>query len=108
MTRASSPVTCVNPRAQCVHILCDVIERRRYLDTVLDERLGGAREHASLIQEMAYGTLRWYHQLHAIAAQLLQRPMKEKDCDLELLLLLGLYQLRSMRAASHAVVDETV
>jgi len=95
-------------RALCVRILCEVVEHRRYLDAVLDERLPAAGEQAALVQEMAYGTLRWYHQLDAIAAQLLERPLKDKDRDLRLLLLLGLYQLRAMRVAAHAVVDETV
>jgi len=98
----------LSPRALCAQVLCEVVERRRYLDVVLQERLPHQAEHAALIQEMAYGTLRWYHQLDAIAAQLLQHPLKEKDSDLYLLLLLGLYQLRGMRVATHAVVDETV
>ncbi len=98
----------VDPRALCVQVLCDVVERRRYLDAVLEERLAGNRDHAALIQEMAYGTVRWYHQLEAIAAQLLTKPLKIKDQDLQLSLLLGLYQLRNMRVAAHAAVDETV
>lgn len=104
MIRARRP----DPRALCVQILCEVIQRRRYLDAVLEERLARDQDQAALVQEMAYGTLRWYHQLDAVAAQLLDKPLKTKDQDLHLLLLLGLYQLRTMRVGSHAVVDETV
>ncbi len=98
----------LDPRALCVQILCEVLQRRRYLDAVLEERWARDRDNAALVQEMAYGTVRWYHQLDAVAAQLLDKPLKAKDQDLHLLLLLGLYQLRTMRVGSHAVVDETV
>jgi 16S rRNA (cytosine967-C5)-methyltransferase len=91
-----------------VQVLCEVVERRRFLDAVLDEYLPRAGNDAALVQEMAYGTVRWYHQLDAIAAQLLAKPLKPKDDDLHLSLLLGLYQLRYMRVAPHAAVDETV
>ncbi len=108
MKRKTKPARKIDPRAVCVQALCDVVERRRYLDAVLEERLAPDRSQSALIQEMAYGTVRWYHQLNAVAAQLLERPIKDKDQDLKLLLLLGLYQLRAMRVAPHAVVDETV
>lgn len=98
----------LGPRALCVQVLCEVIERRRYLDTALEQNVERAGSHAPLVQEMAYGTLRWYHQLEAVANQLLDKPLKIKDQDLHLSLLLGLYQLRFMRVATHAAVDETV
>jgi 16S rRNA (cytosine967-C5)-methyltransferase len=91
-----------------VQVLCDVVEHGRFLDTALEERRAQAGAEAPLVQEMAYGTLRWYHLLEAIAAQLLDKPLKTKDTDLHLSLLLGLYQLRLMRVAPHAAVDETV
>jgi 16S rRNA (cytosine967-C5)-methyltransferase len=97
-----------SPRALCVKALLDVVENGRYLDAVLDEQRSRAGDDAALIQEMSYGTLRWYYQLEAIAAQLLGKPLKQKDRDVHLSILLGLYQLRSMRVAPHAVVDETV
>jgi 16S rRNA (cytosine967-C5)-methyltransferase len=98
----------LGPRALCVQVLCEVVERRRYLDAVLEQNLERAGTQAPLVQEMAYGTLRWYYQLDAIADQLLDKPLKSKDEDLHLSLLLGLYQLRFMRVATHAAVDETV
>jgi 16S rRNA (cytosine967-C5)-methyltransferase len=98
----------LDPRALCVQVLREVVGQRRYLDRALDEALAQHRPDAALVQEMAYGTLRWYHQLDAIAAQLLDKPLKPKDDDLRLSLLLGLYQLRYMRVAAHAAVDETV
>jgi 16S rRNA (cytosine967-C5)-methyltransferase len=61
-----------------------------------------------LIQELCFGALRWHPRLDALAAQLLERPLKSKDGDVHALILLGFYQLLSMRVAPHAAVTETV
>ena len=102
----------INPRAVAAQVIEQVLGKSRYLDTALTEaqsRLPRGQAHeAALIQEMAYGTLRWFHQLDAIAHQFLARPLKPKDQDIHALLLLGLYQLRHMRTAMHAAVTETV
>jgi 16S rRNA (cytosine967-C5)-methyltransferase len=98
-----------NPRAAAAHVVTAVMAHRRYLDSALAEALAGAASaDQALIQEMAYGTLRWYHRLAGIAPLFLERPLKVKDQDVLALLLVGLYQLRHMRVAAHAAVDETV
>jgi len=62
----------------------------------------------ALLQEMSYGTLRWFYQLDAIVANLLSKPLKERDQDVFCLLLVGLYQLQYMNLPAHAVIKETV
>lgn len=62
----------------------------------------------SFLQELCFGTCRHYHQLRAILSQLLNKPIKPKDRDLECLLLLGLYQLRELATADYAAINETV
>jgi len=61
-----------------------------------------------LLQEIVFGTCRWYFQLDAILAQLLSKPLKTKDNDVRCLLLIGLYQLHHLRVPDYAVVNETV
>ena len=104
--------TRINPRALAARVVEEVFVRSRYLDAVLTETLGAlprAQAHdAALVQEMSYGTLRWFDQLAAIAALFLDKPLKNKDQDVYALLLVGLYQLMHMRVARHAVVKETV
>ncbi len=82
------------------------------MDTVLDRTLAGLdpelRERNALIQELAYGTVRWARQLVAVLGLLLDQPLKRKDSDVEALLLVGLYQLIHMRTPPHAAVAETV
>jgi len=101
-----------NPRAVAAKVLEEVVVHSRYLDTALAQSLAALphsqSNDAALIQEMAYGVLRWFHQLDAIATVFIDKPLKEKDRDIHLLLLVGLYQLRHMRVARHAAVTETV
>ena len=97
-----------NARVAAARVLEQVLVHGRYLDSALEAMHAGSLPDSQLIQELAYGTLRWFHQLAGIAALLLSRPLKPKDQDIYALLLLGLYQLRFMRVATHAAVDETV
>ncbi len=99
----------MNPRALAAQVVEEVLVRSRYLDAALTKAVGAAAPRdAALIQEMSYGTLRWFHRLAAIAALFLDKPLKAKDQDVYALLLVGLYQLQFMRVAPHAAVTETV
>lgn len=103
----AQPVS-ANARAATARVLEQVLVHGRYLDSALETLRAESLPDSQLIQELAYGTLRWLHQIAGIAALLLSRPLKPKDQDVYALLLLGLYQLRCMRVATHAAVDETV
>lgn len=80
----------------------------------LNQVLGAAlRKHASLtpqergaLQDMCYGTLRFYGQLTRVLDELLSKPLQ--DARLRELLLVALYQLQYSKAAHHAVVDHAV
>ena len=61
-----------------------------------------------LLQELAFGTLRWHDALDHLAGRLLKRPLKRRDADVHALLLVGLYQLTRMRLPAHAAVHDTV
>ena len=97
-----------NTRASAARVLEQVVVHGRYLDNALDAVRIDVASDGALVQELAYGTLRWFHQLAGIAALLLTKPLKPKDQDVHALLLAGLYQLRYLRVATHAAVDETV
>ncbi len=98
-----------NARALAARVVLEVREQRRYLDDALGAALTQAPAGtAPLVQELAYGSLRWYHQLAAIAQLWLRRPLRSRDQDVHALLLVGLYQLRATRVAPHAAVKETV
>jgi 16S rRNA (cytosine967-C5)-methyltransferase len=65
-----------------------------------------SQEDRALVQELAYGTLRFLGQLRALLALLADRP--PADASLEALLWVALYQLTHTAAPPHAVVDGAV
>lgn len=66
-----------------------------------------ARDQA-LVRELCFGSLRWYWRLDALRKQLLRKPMKARDGDINSALLLGIYQLLYMRIPAHAAIHATV
>jgi 16S rRNA (cytosine967-C5)-methyltransferase len=70
-------------------------------------QLPDARARA-LLQHLSYGTLRHGPYLQAILAQLLEKPLKTQDKDIEALLLIGLFQYLYSRIPVHAATAETV
>jgi 16S rRNA (cytosine967-C5)-methyltransferase len=60
------------------------------------------------VQNLVFGCLRWYERLVAIRNQLISKPLKAKDEDINLLILLALYQLLYLDTPEHAAVSETV
>lgn len=59
-----------------------------------------------LVQELAYGTLRWQLQYDAFIDRLASG--KQIENDVRLILRLGLHQLLRMRIPSHAAINESV
>ncbi|WP_342594970.1 16S rRNA (cytosine(967)-C(5))-methyltransferase RsmB [Salinicola lusitanus] len=59
------------------------------------------------VKALCYGVCRAHPRLDALAGQLLRQPMKQRDTDIQALLLIGLYQLLHMRVPPHAAVSET-
>jgi 16S rRNA (cytosine967-C5)-methyltransferase len=66
-----------------------------------------ARDRA-LLQQLCFGCLRFIPRLEALLAELLSKPLRDRDDDLRGLLLVGLYQLDETRIPDHAAVAATV
>lgn len=95
-----------NPRQVAALALVQIVDKDQTLDRILetiDPSAGKAR-----IQEMLYGVLRWYHRLDALAGMLLKQGLKKRDRDIQMLLLIGLYELLYMDTDDYATVNETV
>ncbi len=98
-----------NTRITAAWVLGQVVGKRQSLNTVLPPALARveARERG-LLQELCYGTLRWYPQLQYLLEQLLHKPLKPHEHEVQALLLVGLYQLLHLRVPAYAAVAETV
>jgi len=95
-----------NVRADAARILARLLSQQGSLAT-LNENKGNFEDQA-LLREMCFGTCRWYFQLDAFLRQLISKPLKSKDLDIQCLLLIGIYQLHYLRVPDYAVVNETV
>lgn len=100
----------MNPRALAATTLYEVIYEHHSLTQILSKTFSSLSnpKDRGLIQEICFGTLRFYHQLQFITHKLLQKPIKEKEGIVNCLLMLGLYQLIYMRIPEYAAVSETI
>lgn len=100
----------LNPRLIALRICLAVIQNGRSLSQTLTEQLTPdlERRDRGFAQNLALGTLRWQLRLEAIREQLLAKPLRDKDEDINQLILLGLFQLLYLDTPQHAAVSETV
>jgi 16S rRNA (cytosine967-C5)-methyltransferase len=97
-----------DPRLAAVANLQAVLDGRS-LDAVLAAAPAATDDRdRALAAELSYGVCRWYFRLDALIGRLLQRPLKARDRDLHLLLLVGAYQLLYSRIPPHAAVATAV
>lgn len=91
-------------------IVQSVMIEGRNLNQVLDESLRKKSVWTSAqraaLQDLSYGTLRYFGQLQGLLSVLLHKPLS--DDRIRYLLLVALYQLQYSKAAHHAVVDHAV
>jgi len=95
-------------RALVAKSLSGVIYKGKSLTEILPEFDKLDDRDKGLARELTFGTLRKYYPLEVISEQLLNKPLKKKDSDLQCLILVGLYQLFFTRIPDHAVLSETV
>jgi 16S rRNA (cytosine967-C5)-methyltransferase len=96
-------------RAQAARVLAATVADGQSLSQSLPPGLErvSTRDRA-LLQQLCYGTLRSYHRMLGIIQQLLKKPLKKKDADIQALLLCGAYQLLEMRTPDHAALSSSV
>lgn len=96
-----------NPRLAALQALSEVLDSNKSLaDSEALSRLHDSRDNA-LARHLAYAVLRWKTALEWLAAELLSKPIKQRERDVQRLLLLGLQQLWQDHTASHAAINET-
>jgi len=61
-----------------------------------------------LAMELVNGVLRWRWKLDFLLNQFLKKPLRNKDHDVKLLLLMALYELVELNTPDYAVVNEAV
>ncbi len=96
-------------RAAAAQVITQILGSKGSLSSLLPSILMKIPENdRALLQELCFGTCRFYPQLQAYTECLLDKPLRAKDSDVQALLLLGLYQLLHTRIPDHAAIGETV
>lgn len=100
----------VNPRQLALDICYKLLSQGLSLNDLLDKHLASLANDRDrgFCSELCYGFCRYYYLLRAELKALMSKPLKGRDQDVQLILLLGLYQLRFMRVEDHAAVNESV
>lgn len=101
-----------NPRWVALQVIMQIVDHGRSLDDVFQsdwfQSLNLSQRDQGMAREIAFGLCRWYFSLLPLLQQRLQKPIRARDRDIEMILLIGLYQLLVMGTDSHAAVNETV
>lgn len=97
-------------RTVATHVLTEVIVQKHSLSDCLERHLTDLSDNRdkALAQTLCYGVLRWLPRLQAILRHCVAKPLKAKDQDIEILLLIGLYQFLYLRIPDHAAISATV
>ncbi len=59
-------------------------------------------------KEIVFGVLRYFFYLDRYLSRHLKQSIKDKDMDVKLLLLMGIYEIKFMRTPAYAAINETV
>ncbi|MDJ0880029.1 MAG: 16S rRNA (cytosine(967)-C(5))-methyltransferase RsmB [Gammaproteobacteria bacterium] len=104
----------VNPqptaRQLALRLCLKVVYQGQSLSSLMEQELitlNNERDRA-FCSELCYGVCRFFFILKSRINQRLKKPLRSKDRDVEMILLLGLYQLLLMRVDDHAAVNESV
>jgi len=63
---------------------------------------------AAFARMLSFGVLRFYQQLQALLKPFIKKPLKSKDLDVQLVMLMALYQIVHTRVPEFALVDSAV
>lgn len=85
---------------------CILGSGKNLVEAEQENTLDDARDRA-FSRHLVYGVLRWLTALEWLAGQLLKKPLRPKDRDINRLILIGIYQLWKADSAAHAAIHES-
>jgi 16S rRNA (cytosine967-C5)-methyltransferase len=105
--RATAKKVADTSRSIALKILQKVFQGRS-LASVKAEANALEKRQRALTMELVNGVLRWRWKLEYLLARLMKKPLRSKEQEVKLLLLLALYELIELSTPEYAVVNETV
>lgn len=96
-------------RALAAETLLQVVDQGRSLNDLLPStRDQLPEEERGFYQQLVYGSVRHYLSLDELTRKLLNKPIQRKERVVQMLLVVGLYQLWQLDQPDHAAIYETV
>ncbi len=96
-------------RAAAAEAINDVVSKGQSLDVALAAAATRVTsDDRSLLRMLCFGTLRHHWHIQEWIDELLDRPLKKRDCVINALIAVGLFQLTDTRIPDHAAVSQTV
>lgn len=96
-------------RAAAAWVLAQLVKQQGSLASLLPAANANiAAKDQPLLQALCYGACRHWFALQQQAAELLDKPLRNKDADVHALLCIGLLQLRYLRVPDHAAIATVV
>lgn len=95
-----------NLRANAAQICQAVIRKQISLSSLMSEM--DKISDISLLQEITYGTVRYFNKIEAIARRYLNKPISRTNDIITFVLAIGIYQLLHTRIPPYAAINETV
>jgi 16S rRNA (cytosine967-C5)-methyltransferase len=98
-----------NARLQAVLALKEIIGDRKSLNYALPHHTRDlAPQERGMAKQIVFGVMRWSPRLQFQLKQLMKKPFKGKDSDLQCILLAGIYQMSNMNVNDYAAINESV
>jgi len=99
-----------SPRQIALDVCYQVAVRGLSLNELLEKQLQNLESDRdrAFCSELCFGFCRYYFVLQSSLKALIKKPLKSRDRDVQIIILLGLYQIRFMRVENHAAVNESV
>lgn len=105
----SSDKQTVDGRFIAIKIIARVLQKGESLSTAIPKEINNLDERdRPMVQALVYGVLRWRWQIESILSKYIKKPLKAKDTDVKIILMLGVFQLLWMRTPDYAAVDAAV
>lgn len=100
----------IDARQLALKILQSVIDKKESLSSALPFHFNAelSPKDKAFAQMLVYGVLRRYWRLAAILPLLMKKKLKGKDSDIQIILLMALFQLMDTRVPDYASVDASV
>ncbi len=106
-TKIKSKQSTETSRSVALKILQKVFQGRSLTSAKAQADVLESRERA-FAMELVQGVLRWRWKLEFLLSRLMKKPLRTKEQEVRLLLLLSLYELMELSTPEYAVVNETV